>query len=92
MEPDEAARYDAYWKKNAPDFNTPNSKITHIKEHNGVLEKSTVIYDEFGRQKWRVDYSNHGYSDHSIPHLHERVFEPGYDPIKGKETRYDWWR
>lgn len=50
MEPDEAARYDAYWKKNAPDFNTPNSKITHIKEHNGVLEKSTVIYDEFGRQ------------------------------------------
>ena len=91
MSPDDAAKYAAHWKKDAPNFNTPNSKITHYKEHNGVIEKSIVIYDDYGRQKWRIDYNNHGYSNHSIPHLHERVFGIGYDLIKGKEDRYDIW-
>ena len=91
MSPKEATRYEAYWKQNAPNYNTPNSKITYYKEHNGVIEKSTVIYDDFGRQRWRIDYNNHGYSDHSIPHLHEREYSPRYDPMKGKETRYDIW-
>ena len=81
-----------YWKRNAPDFNTPGSKITHLKDNKGVVEKSMVIYDDFGRQKWRVDYNNHGYKDHSIPHLHERTFGTGLDPEFGKEIRYDWWR
>ncbi len=92
MSPEEATRYGAYWKQDAPEFNTPNLKITHIKERKGALEISIVIYDEFGRQKWRVDYNNHGFSDHSTPHLHEYIFGSGFCPIKGKETRYDWWR
>ncbi len=91
MSPEEASRYEAYWCRNAPDFYTPNSKITHYKNNNGVVEKSTVIYDEFGRQKWRIDYNNHGFKNHSKPHLHERIYNSGYDPIKGKETRYDIW-
>lgn len=91
MSPEDAAIYNNYWKKDAPDFNTPGSKITHYKDHNGMIEKSTVIYDDYGRQKWRIDYNNHGYSNHSIPHLHEREFGPGYSLIRGKETRYDIW-
>ena len=91
MSPEEAKRYDANWQKNAPDFNTPGLKITHYKEYNGTIEKSVVIYDDFGRQKWRIDYSNHGYNNHSVPHLHERIYSSKYDPQKGKRTRYDIW-
>ena len=91
MSPEDAERYDANWQKNASDFNTPGLKITHYKEHNGTIEKSVVIYDDFGRQKWRIDYSNHGYNNHSVPHLHERIYSSRYDPRKGKETRYDIW-
>jgi hypothetical protein len=73
-----------------PDIDdTPGQKIDFYKEHKGNLEKSTVIYDDYGRQKWRIDYSNHGYEDHSIPHLHELVYGSGYDSIKGKGVRYD---
>ena len=71
MSPQEAARYEAYWKQNAPNYNAPNSKITHYKEHYSVIEKLTVIYDDFGRQKWRIDFNNYGYSDHLILHLYE---------------------
>ena len=93
MSAEEAARYDQYWKQDAPDLYTPSSKITHYKEHKGTVEKSIVIYDNAGRQKWRIDFSNHGYSNHSKPYLHERSFDdPGYNPIKGKETRYDIWQ
>lgn len=89
MSPEEAQRYDKYWQRNAPDYNTPNSRLKIYKEHNGVIEESTVVYDNAGRQKYRVDYTNHGRSDHSNPHLHEYIFGPGYDSIKGMEIRYD---
>ncbi len=89
MSPEEAQRYDKYWQRNAPDYNKPNSRVKIYKEHNGVIEESTVVYDNAGRQKYRVDYTNHGRSDHSNPHLHEYIFEPGYDSIKGREIRYD---
>ena len=47
------------------------------------------LYDEFGRQKWRIDYTDHGRPDtHSNPHLHERIFGPGYDGTKGMENKY----
>ena len=85
MSPDESTRYEAYWEQNASNYNTPSSKIMHYKVHNDIIEKSIVIYDDFGRQIWRIDYNNHGYSDHSIPHLHERYYSPGYDPVKGNE-------
>ena len=89
MSPEEAQRYDKYWQRNAPDYYTPNSRLKFYKEHNGVIEESTVVYDNAGRQKYRVDYTNHGRSDHSNPHLHEYIFGPGYDSIKGMEIRYD---
>ena len=38
----------------------PNSRINFYKEHNGLIEESTVVYDNAGRQKYRVDYTNHG--------------------------------
>ncbi|GAC43385.1 polymorphic toxin-type HINT domain-containing protein [Paenibacillus popilliae] len=66
---------DYVWKKDAPKNSTPGNKITHYKynERTGKVEKSTVIYDRYGRQQYRVDHSNHGYADHSNPHLHERL-------------------
>jgi len=52
-----------------------------------------VIYDKFGRQKYRIDYSDHGRpKSHSVPHLHEYKYGPRYDPVKGKEYRYNLWR
>ena len=89
MSPEEAARYDEYFQLNAPDYYTPNARIDWYKEHNGTIEKSRVIYDYAGRQKYRVDYSTHGRNDHSNPHLHERLYGRGYDATKGKEIRYD---
>ena len=67
----------------------PNSRIKFYKEHNGLIEESTVVYDNAERQKDRADYTNHGRLDHSNPHLHEYIFGPGYDSIKGMEIRYD---
>ncbi|MBF2537181.1 hypothetical protein [Listeria marthii] len=41
------------------------------REYNGTIEKSKVIYDEFGRQSIRVDFSDHGMPlEHSVPHIH----------------------
>ncbi|WP_055105779.1 RHS repeat-associated core domain-containing protein [Paenibacillus ihumii] len=84
---------DDYWKRDAPKNSTPGDKITHNKynERTGELEKSTVIYDSYGRQQYRVDNTNHGYSDHSNPHLHETKYGPKYDPQYGYEKRYDFW-
>jgi len=52
----------------------------------GQLEDSTVEYDEYGRQVFREDRTDHGYpDDHSDPHEHSYEYGPGYGP-KGKET------
>jgi len=81
--PDEA------WSKNAPDQVTPGTKKLNHEKFNkktGKLETSEVHYDEFGRQKGRTDYTDHGYpDDHTNPHHHKREFGPGFGP-KGKET------
>jgi hypothetical protein len=92
MSPEEAARYNKYWEKNAPTHSTPGAKFDHYKLNGNVIERSTVIYDEFGRQKYRIDYNNHGYPDHSKPHLHEKTWLPGRGPDSGINNRYDWWR
>lgn len=42
----------------------------------GKIEKSIVIYDQAGKQKFRVDYSDHGNAKHhpNPPHLHEYTY------------------
>lgn len=58
----------------------------------GKLEKSTIEYDQYGRQVKRTDYTNHGYGDktkpeyHSDPHTHTYEYGPGYG-ANGKHTR-----
>ena len=64
---------------------TPNSKMTHYRIYNGKKEKSTVIYDRYGRQKYRVDHSNHSMPKaHSTPHLHEYTYSRGSKSGKGQ--------
>ena len=48
MFPEESTRYEAYWEQNASNYNTPSSKIMQYKIHNDIIEKSIVIYDDFG--------------------------------------------
>ena len=39
------------------------------------MEHSRVIYDNYGRQVYRVDFTNHMRPhNHSSPHLHEFIF------------------
>ena len=47
----------------------------------GMSESSRVIYDDHGRQIFRVDYTDHMRPHaHSNPHLHEMQYGPGYNP------------
>jgi hypothetical protein len=85
MSAKEAARYDAYWQRKAPDQVTPGQirlNHTRISGRTGRTEKSIVIYDKFGRQKYRVDKTDHMRpKDHSNPHLHERIYRsPPHNP------------
>ena len=73
----------SYWKKRAPKFGTPNTRINTVRLYNGKLEQSTVIYDFAGRQSIRVDWSTHGFSNHTNPHVH--IFEYSKQNIYGKE-------
>jgi len=73
----------SYWKKKAPKFGTPNTRINTVRLYNGKLEQSTVIYDFAGRQSIRVDWSTHGFSNHTNPHVH--IFEYSKQNIYGKE-------
>lgn len=54
------------------DFNESVETGKTVYTYNDIIEKSIVIYEDFERQKWRIDYNNHGYSNHSISYLHER--------------------
>ncbi|MBF7699057.1 MafB family polymorphic toxin [Acinetobacter pollinis] len=57
--------------------------------HTGQLEESIITYDEYGRMKERVDYTDHGYAKgknkHSDPHIH--YYEYSSNTPGGKETR-----
>ncbi|SFS45668.1 DNRLRE domain-containing protein [Marininema halotolerans] len=92
MSPSEAKRYNEYWsKRKAPHLGTPGEKYQHYRWYNGKWERSTVINDHLGRQKYRIDHNDHSMpQDHSAPHLHEFEFKPGYSS-KGKETSYHFW-
>ncbi len=79
---------DEYWNKNAPSNVTPGtSRLDHTKvnKDTGKLEQSRVTYDEFGRQNYRVDKTDHGKprgnghpndTGHTDPHLHESIYAP----------------
>ena len=91
MEADEAARYAKYWERYAPDQFTPGTtRVDWLRENGrtGRIENSRVIYDEYGRQSYRVDFSDHMRSDHSLPHLHE--YGPGYSNT-GMEKVFHFW-
>jgi RHS repeat-associated protein len=96
MEADEAAIYAKYWSRYAPDVDAPGSRLDfwRMSSRTGRLEFSQVIYDEAGRQRWRIDWTDHMRpADHSIPHLHEYTYGIGTE--SGAETIYridwDWW-
>jgi RHS repeat-associated protein len=74
MEAGEAARYLKYWERNyAPTFAPGVKRMdwNRISFRTGKLETSRVIYDDYGRQIYRVDFTDHMRPDmHSSPHLH----------------------
>lgn len=61
-----------YSNKKAPKQYTPNSVYINYSynEYTQKYEKSTAYYDYGGRQFLRIDWTNHGYSDHGNPHVH----------------------
>jgi len=82
----EAARYQAYWQGYAPDQVTDGTTRLdwiRVSGRTGRYETSRVIYDEFGRQRYRVDFTDHMRPKaHSNPHLHEYIYGPGYSPYR----------
>ena len=81
---------ESYWHKKANPLGTPLEKYDHYRlSSSNLLEKSTIINDIGGRQKYRIDWTNHNRLDHSNPHLHEIVYGPQYDPIYGNKIRWD---
>jgi RHS repeat-associated protein len=84
---------DEYYQKqskiNENGYQTPNTRRVHKRLGNTSreIEKSVVISDDFGRIKYRIDYSTHGNPKvHTKPHLHERVYNAKYP--KGKKVNH----
>ena len=83
MTPEEAARYRAYFTKDAPDMVIPGIKKlegTHI-HHNGLtgideVQPWRAFYDDFGRLMARTDY-NAGNKAAAIPVTHYHLYEWG---------------
>jgi len=77
-----------YYKNNyAPMQGTPGDRIDFSRVgSSGQVEKSRVIYDHVGKQKYRVDYSDHGNAKHppNPPHLHEYIYQEAGKNIKEK--------
>ncbi|MBP1903416.1 RHS repeat-associated protein [Paenibacillus turicensis] len=70
--PDEA------YGKNLPKFVEPGTKSLNKYGEFGNL-KQTKYYDDYGREKGWIDYSNHGYPEnHSVPHWHEVQWNEKY--------------
>jgi RHS repeat-associated protein len=69
-----------YWQGYAPGQVSPGTTRmdhTRVSGRTGRTEESRVIYDEFGRQIYRVDKTDHMRPEsHSNPHLHERTYHP----------------
>ena len=72
---------DEIYRSHAPSQVTPGTTRTSwycVSGRTGQEEESTVIYDRFGRQIYRVDWTDHlRPADHSDPHLHEYGYDEG---------------
>ncbi|MFK4350537.1 phage baseplate assembly protein gpV [Paenibacillus sp. RC62] len=78
---------DNYYKNNyAPIQGTPGDRLDFNRlGSSGQVEKSRVIYDQGGKQKYRVDYSDHGNSaHHTDPHMHEYIYQDAGKTLKEK--------
>lgn len=88
MDPGEAARYAKYWQNYSPKQISPGTtrlNWTRVSGRTGRMENSRVIYDNYGRQIYRVDLSDHMRPNiHSNPHLH--TYEYGEMSTFGKES------
>ena len=71
---------DSFYSKHAPKQSTPYSSYTNYKYNDFTrkYEKSTAYYDFSGRQSIRIDWTNHGYSDHGNPHVHFTTYNSRY--------------
>ena len=81
---------DEYYMNNkAPKQSVPNSSYVSTKynTYTGKYETSTAFYDNAGRQTIRIDWTNHGYSDHGNPHVHYTYYNAQYRD--GKPIRWD---
>lgn len=80
---------DSFYSKHAPKLSTPNSSYTNYTYNNytGKYEKSTAYYDFAGRQTIRIDWTNHGYSNHGNPHVHYTIYNSQYRD--GTTIRWD---
>lgn len=88
---------DKAWEKNAPRQVKPGTKRLQHQKYNRrtrKLEHSEVEYDEYGRQRKRTDYTDHGYGDprlgdryHSNPHTH--IYEYGLGKSHGQVHRFN---
>lgn len=54
----------------------------------GQIENSRVIYDQAGKQKHRIDYTDHGNSvHHTNPHMHKYIYQDAGKSVKA-EIKY----
>lgn len=52
--------------------------------------KQTKYYDQYGREKGWVDYSDHGFPEnHTVPHWHEMLYDSQYPLGCGVGHRMD---
>ena len=81
MSAEDAQRYSEFQSQYAPKRITPGSgatrlKWTRVSGRTGRVEKSVVVYDKFGRQKYRVELTDHlRPARHTNPHLHETFYD-----------------
>ena len=80
---------DSFYSKHSPKQSTPYSSYTNYKynSYTGKYERSTAYYDFAGRQSIRVDWTNHGYSNHGNPHVHYTIYNSQYP--YGRSFRWD---
>ncbi|ANS75330.1 hypothetical protein AWM70_12530 [Paenibacillus yonginensis] len=81
---------DEYYKNNyAPMQGTPGARVDFSRlGSSGQVEDSRVIYDQAGKQKYRIDYTDHGNSfHHTDPHMHEYIYQDAGKSIK-TEIKY----
>ena len=69
-----------YVGKHAPKFSTPYSSYTNYSynRYTQSYEMSTAYYDYAGRQIIRIDWTNHGRSNHGNPHIHYTTYDGQY--------------